>query len=635
MPGLDGLRAIAVMAVLLYHGGWSLTPGGYLGVEVFFVISGFLITSLLLIEQERTGAVGLRSFWVRRARRLLPALFTVLLAVAAYVTFFDVSQAARLREEAVGAFLYVSNWQLIFSEQSYFDAWNPSYLQHLWSLAIEEQFYLIWPVLVVGGLFLLGRKMFVGFSVVLGVTSALLVFVLFVPGDDPSRIYYGTDTRLAGLLMGALLAFAFTSGRLRRLPTGVVSAVGVAGVLGIVASFAFMTDYGSFLYQGGLVLVGLSTVGVLIGVAGRATAMAPLRWVPLVWIGTRSYSIYLWHWPVMIATGGVVAVRRFGIPLLFAQILLTVLLAEATFRLIEDPIRRGGWPLRLRLPVKSRLVPTLTLISIAGALTLGLLAVGQGASSATAPENNLPEAIASTSTTTTLIAADLTLLEPEVQTYALNESARTEVSAETAPAATTTTILQSTTTSNGPQPPTSSTVAGSSTTAMPTTTATTVGEPGGNRPVLMIGDSVMVGTKSNLQAAFGGLATVNTQVSRQWDDGIALLAGLKSQGHIWEVVFIHLGTNAAIAPWQFDAMMAQLKDVPQVVFMTVHVPRQWETQVNEVIRSGVTRYGNAGLMDWQQMAYGNPSYVGSDGVHATSSGRAAYAGTARAIARVG
>src|SRR3712207_2714816 len=203
-PGLDGLRALAVTAVLLYHAGLAWLPGGFLGVEVFFVISGYLITALLLAEWRVYGSIDLREFWLRRARRLLPALFLLLFVVLAYAAVFLPDEVAGLRGDVLAASTYVTNWYLIFVNEPYFEAvGRPSLLRHLWSLAIEEQFYVLWPLALTAGLLMWHKWRLLGAIIACGAASALLMGFLYEPGEDPSRIYYGTDTRAAGLLIGA------------------------------------------------------------------------------------------------------------------------------------------------------------------------------------------------------------------------------------------------------------------------------------------------------------------------------------------------------------------------------------------------------------------------------------------------
>jgi len=349
MPGLDGLRAIAVIAVLLYHADLLWIPGGFLGVEVFFVISGFLITSLLLRERDRSGRTDLKRFWMRRARRLLPALFAMLVVTALYVVLFMPQEMQRLRGDYLAAFTYVTNWFLILKNESYFESMGrPSILKHLWSLAVEEQFYILWPMLFAAGVALLRRRGMLVATVLAALASTALMWMLFVPGQDPSRVYYGTDTRAAGLLLGAALAFIWAPWRvhdlvLSRLRRLTVDVLGVLGLIVVVAMFLGVSEYGSFLYRGGFLLLGLATLLLIAstvlasGYLGRALGVAPLRWV-----GLRSYSIYLWHWPVYMVTRPGVDIMLFDLPLLALRLVITVVLADLSYRFVEQPVRTGA-----------------------------------------------------------------------------------------------------------------------------------------------------------------------------------------------------------------------------------------------------------------------------------------------------
>ena len=276
LTGLDGLRAIAVLAVLAYHAGFAQAQGGFLGVEVFFVISGYLITTLLLAEHRRTGRIDPIRFWLRRARRLLPALFLLLAGTLAFAVVVVPQEIARLRPDALAALAYVTNWHLIARDQSYFETiGRPSLFMHLWSLAIEEQFYLLWP-LTLAVLLGAGRRAGLAITVVGALGSAVWMAVLFQPGGDPSRMYYGTDTRLTGLLLGAALAFVWvpvvangdegsaiprlwSSRRVGRL----VDVLGVGGLTCLAWFFIAADAYAPFLYRGGLAVVAIATVAVI------------------------------------------------------------------------------------------------------------------------------------------------------------------------------------------------------------------------------------------------------------------------------------------------------------------------------------------------------------------------------------
>lgn len=354
MPGLDGLRAIAVLAVLAYHLGFSFAPGGLLGVGVFFTLSGYLITDLLL-SQVRGGHIELREFWLRRARRLLPALFLMLVLVAAWVAIVGPAQPTQFREAMAASALYVANWQLIFEHISYFARFGaPSPLGHLWSLGIEEQFYILWPLLLVLGLRLLkeassGRRIhprLAAVTLLLAGGSALEMALLYHPSFDPSRVYYGTDTRAFELLIGAALAMVWPSAMLKGdIPRGamrVFDGVGFASLIGVLVLIWRVGEYSPFLYGGGFVVLSFATALLVATLAHPACRLGErLGSGPLRWIGVRSYGIYLWHFPIIVLT---TPSGAHGVNLLraAAQVAATLVVAALSWRFVEQPIRHGA-----------------------------------------------------------------------------------------------------------------------------------------------------------------------------------------------------------------------------------------------------------------------------------------------------
>jgi peptidoglycan/LPS O-acetylase OafA/YrhL len=396
LPGLDGLRAIAVLAVVAYHIGLGWAQGGLLGVGVFFTLSGYIITDLLLGQQARTGSLQLTDFWLRRARRLLPALFVMLTVVVGWVALFDRTQLAALRGMVASAALYVSNWWLIAQHQSYFSRFGPpSPLGHLWSLAVEEQFYLVWPWLVLLGLRLYrGRRRasdeYYGLAVaalVLAAVSATAMALLYHPGFDQTRIYEGTDTRAFGLLIGAALAFVWPSRKLRasmsKVSTRCLDGVGVVGLLVIGALVWRTTEYSAFLYQGGLVLLSVATALVVAAVAAPASRVGRVLGIkPLRWIGVRSYGIYLWHYPIIVLTTPANSSDTLGRAAL--QVTATIVVAALSWHFIEEPIRHGalgrGWKaLRSAQTAAARrrdwaaLAGGVGVVGVAGACLAGLI----------------------------------------------------------------------------------------------------------------------------------------------------------------------------------------------------------------------------------------------------------------------
>jgi peptidoglycan/LPS O-acetylase OafA/YrhL len=351
MPGLDGLRALAVLAVIAYHEQLGWAPGGMLGVGVFFTLSGYLITDLLLGQWSAHGSLRLGDFWLRRARRLLPALFVMLAVVTAWVTIADRVRLAGLRGAVAAAATYSSNWYLIAANQSYFARFAPpGPLDHLWSLAVEEQFYIVWPwLLLLGVCFLRTRR--VGTlrwlalpTLVLAGASAVAMLRLYHPGLDPTRVYEGTDTRAFGLLAGAALAMVWPSrNRVRpaiwaRLP---LDGAGLAGLAVIAVMIWRVGQYSPFTYRGGLALLSMATVAVVAAAACPGTVVgAALGWRPLRWIGVRSYGIYLWHYPVIVLTSPANAAE--DLPRAALQVTASVALAALSWQFVEEPVRHGA-----------------------------------------------------------------------------------------------------------------------------------------------------------------------------------------------------------------------------------------------------------------------------------------------------
>jgi peptidoglycan/LPS O-acetylase OafA/YrhL/CubicO group peptidase (beta-lactamase class C family) len=348
LPGLDGLRALAVTGVLIYHAGLGLR-GGFLGVEAFFVLSGYLITALLLAEWQRDGQINLLAFWRRRARRLLPMLGVVLVGTLGLSALFVPAELAEVGADTLAVLGYVTNWWLVLRGQPYFDPMlRPPLLQHLWSLAVEEQFYLAWPILFALGMRHLHRRGFLLAVLVGAAASIARMAALYQPGDDPSRLYYGTDTRAAGLLLGAALALVWMPnampGATRRRLGLALDGAGIFALITLLVAAIWLVESHPLLYRGGFALVALATSIVIAAVTHPQARVLPrlLGVAPLRWIGLRSYGIYLWHWPIFMLSRPLLA-TPFNEGLVQAlRVAVVVILADLCYRAIEAPIRRGA-----------------------------------------------------------------------------------------------------------------------------------------------------------------------------------------------------------------------------------------------------------------------------------------------------
>lgn len=585
MPALDGLRALAVLAVLFYHADFPWARAGFLGVDLFFVISGYLITALLLNESRRAGTISLLRFWKRRALRLLPNLMVVLAAVAAIAPLAAPDQNSRLRGDIGAALTYVSNWRLVLQDQSYFEAiGRPPILQHLWSLAVEEQFYLLWPLLLAFGL-RKGRKpqKLIKWIVIAAGASAIAMAMMYSPDGDHSRIYFGTDTRIATILFGAALAFIWRPGQKAVKAKWYVGTfkdvVGAAALVALAACVTLFNEFDSFLYQGGFVMVAaLGAISVAVTtrpgpVLGWSLGNGLMRW-----LGKRSYAIYLWHWPVFMLTRPQVDIALDGVPLFALRLAVTFWLAEATYQAVERPLRSGalgrswtklksGWAER-----SPRLVVTSVATFSLPVLIMGTVATG------TIVEWEAPEPEAAP------------LLEEEetvVSTTATTEAARPVFG-------------EIVITDTAPQPP-----------QAPSETAPASGMPG---LLTAIGDSVMLIANEELANRFDN-AVVDAGKGRQAEDILQTVQARKAAGQLGDVVVIHMGTNGVIRADQLEQLMATLADVPRVYLLNVKVARPWESLNNDLLASNIHRWPNASLIDWKSVATEHPEMFYSDGVH--------------------
>ena len=609
LPGLDGVRALAVIGVLLYHADLSWIPGGFLGVDVFFVLSGFLITSLILEEFDRSGRVDFRKFYLGRARRLLPALILVLVVVSLAAALVYQDAARQLASDVVASIFYVNNWWYIAADQSYFEfIGRPPLLKHLWSLAVEEQFYLVWPAIAFLAMRRFARKGVFAVAATLAILSTIWMLQLAVANGfpdfaDPSRAYFGTDSHSMGLLIGAAMATFWRPGRMRRsLPTGasvIITAIGIAALLAVIWFFVFVGEFTPWLYRGGFLGLAL-IVATLIAAAshpgvglGKAMGTQPWRY-----IGQRSYGLYLWHWPIFMATRPGLDLPLDGVPLLILRLGLTVGIAELSFRFVEMPIRRGviqRYAARIKAASgarRRRLRLVATAMISATVVSVVAVALLLAATTRTAGE--------------TVVAADV------AAAMGIASGGPTEVSLDDG--------------SEGPAvEPSAASSAGAGAPAPATADATPTATPTRDTgTVSAIGDSVMLGARSVLKDVIPG-TRVDAAVSRYPGAFIGKLKRYVAGNRLAPIVVLHPGTNGVLPESMMREMLDILVDSPRVVVVNTNMPRTWREPNNNVMADVVPEYPNAVLADWRAASLDKPEYFASDGIHLTEKGAKAYA----------
>ena len=619
IPALDGLRGLAVLAVLLYHADVRQVPGGFLGVEAFFVLSGYLITSLLLGEWEYRGRIGLFKFWQRRAWRLGPAMGAMVLTTVVVVAIWLPGRLCLLCPDALAAIGYVSNWQFIITQRPYFEAMGrPPLLRHTWSLAVEAQFYLIWPLVVIAALRNGSRRRVLTMALAGALASASLMAVLFDPDADPSRVYYGTDTRLSGILLGAALACLWPPHHVKdERPTRWSGLVGMAGLGGLALACVYVDEFQLWLYRGGMVAISLLSVATIwAAVQSRAGRFPRLLGGALLrWLGTRSYGIYLWHWPVFMLTRPQLDLPLAGLPLLALRLAATLALAECSYRLIERPIRHGATlPLRrLRVGVSWGAPVVMALAILVLLSKVVVTAMSAPSSEPTSQAYVVPVATeAPTATPSPLPTA--TPISTPTHTPTATPTFAVPATATPSPIAAAGAALTPTA---SPTPAPTSTP-----TATPTPTSTLAPTPVPR--VLAVGDSVMVGARRALLEALPNVE-VDASVGRQAPETVSILRARRQEGRLGDVVVVHLGSNGIFRARQLDRIMAELSDVPKVIFVNVRVPRHWQDPINKMLDKRIPIYPNTLLADWYAASDGHPEYF-RDGVHLTEEGARAYAG---------
>jgi peptidoglycan/LPS O-acetylase OafA/YrhL len=603
-----------VLAVLAFHERFSGLPGGFLGVDIFFVISGYLITDLLAAPWDQGGRLDLRGFWLRRARRLLPPLAVVLVTVTAAVAVLEPDQLPVLRPALLAAVTYTSNWWQIAHHQSYFAAFGPPPpLQHLWSLAIEEQFYLIWPLLLTVILCARRtRRARARVTWLAAAASALAMAIGYAVGADPSRVYYGTDTHASALLVGAALALTWPLRELAASAGSDARRRDLAGLIGgtvLLWEMARLSGADADLYLGGMTLAALAAGSVVVAAAGPGAVSDVLAWAPLRWAGVRSYGIYLWHWPVIALFAARAGQRSGTFGVRVAETGLSIGLAAASWRWIEAPILRDG----LRGTLRAY-----------GAAMAGSAAAGSAAVTRQAPRRVLLPLIPLVAVAMTCTAGYGMLYSPPGQTLQqqLAAGSRQSGASRSHPGGAAAASRPDDTAQGH-----DSTAGNSPVTAAGLLTRGRRQAPGAD--ITAIGDSVMLASTAQLRAALPGIY-IDARVGMQMSAGLTVVRRLAAAGALRPILVIGLGTNGTVAARQVRALLALAGPRRSVVLITTYVPRPWQGEVNEVDAAAARRHRNVVLANWFTAIRNRTGLLWEDGVHPRPAGAARYARMIRA-----
>ena len=563
IPAIDGLRALAVIAVMFYHLGFSWIPGGFLGVDLFFVISGYVITRMLLDSIAQSGGLDLRGFYLARLRRLLPALLFMLTTTVIAVGIWAPDTIKRLLVDTPFALTGTINWWLVANEQDYFESiGRPPLLQHTWSLAVEAQFYLVWPLILYFILKKFGKKHIPVAALSIAAASGIALLLVSVSIDAAnaskvSHVYFGTDTHSIGLFLGAALAVSWIPQNFRveisRKGQNFIDGIGVIGFIGILATFLFIDASNPAMYKIAFPLAGIFGAAIIASIVHPASRFAPvLQNKVLLWIGERSYAIYLWHWVIFQVTRPTVDLAGQAWALYSLRILIVFALADISLRYVELPVRRGVIQYWLK-----------------------------GRKYRTKKERNRQASLLSAATVIVVVIAAIV----SVRAISIANDARTALEKSL-----------TVDTSN----------------VIPT-------EKDG---LWVTGDSVILGIRSVLEEKHP-ISLVNARIGRQAPELLEVLIQDQPQALDSPIIF-NLGNNNALSREQVEKIFEAVKGQPQIIVVNTAVPRPWRDGNNQIIREVAANYPQADVIDWNELSNGRPEYFAPDGVHLVPAGVNAY-----------
>ena len=566
IPAIDGLRAIAVTAVIFYHLDFAWIPGGFLGVDLFFVISGYVITRLLLDSIARSGGLDLHGFYKARARRLLPPMVFMIVVTAFYISIWAQDSVKRFLTDIPFSLSGLMNWWLVFKEQDYFEAiGRPPLLQHTWSLAVETQFYLIWPVLLLLILKRFGKKVIPLAALTIALFSGTALFLVSLRLDassSVSHIYFGTDTHSIGLFLGAALAVSWIpqnfKSEVSNKAQNFIDFIGVFGLVGILGSFLLIDESSPTAYKIAFPLAAIFGAAIITSIVHPASRFAPiLQNRVLLWLGERSYAIYLWHWVVFQITRPRVDIDGQDWALITLRILVVLALADISLKLVELPIRSGkveywfkGMKYRTASVRKRQKIAVISSISIVLLSLTALSSVAVLSSNRAAQE--FQESLQS---------------EPEITPVISEDVDRSEM-------------------------------------------------------IWLTGDSVILGIRNSL-AEIRPLLVVNARVGRAAPELLQEMSRdlEKAAG---STVVMDLGNNDLLTEDTVRAIFELAKESPRIIVVNTAVPRPYRDANNSLITDIAAQYSNVKVVDWNAISEGHPEYFAPDGVHLVPTGVSAY-----------
>ena len=564
IASIDGLRAIAVTAVVLYHLGISWIPGGFLGVDLFFVISGYVITRLILDSINKSSALDLRGFYWARLRRIYPGFVFMLFSTIIFIGVWAPEAVKRFLKDLPYALTGTMNWSLVARHQDYFETiGRPPLLQHTWSLAVELQFYLIWPIILLTVLKYFGKKNVARAALLIAMISGAALFIVSLKLDasnaqQVSHVYFGTDTHSLGLFLGAALAVSWIpqnlSANIAKRAQDVVDGIGVVGLLGLISTFLFIDETNATLYRIAFPLAGIFGCLVIISLVHPASRFAPvISSAPFAWIGERSYGIYIWHWVVFQVTRPTVDITGDPWALYLARVLLVLALADISLRWVEIPFRQGNIQNWIR-GIKYR-----------------------------SPKVQLRHKSYVVASVITLLA-----VSASISVQAVNKADLLAKQAEQS--------MQDEATANE--------------------------DLGSTTGLWVTGDSVILGIRAKLEQKVH-ISLINARVGRQAPELLAVMRVDQTSVPQSPVIF-NLGNNNKLTESTVKDIFEVIKNQPQIIVVNTAVPRAWRDENNKIIATVANQYANVRLVDWNNISQGHPELFAPDGVHLSPTGSDAY-----------